>query len=492
VFVCFGMAPLRVEAKCSKGEPQMNSAATQTGCGRMQDLVERALDLSQMDDCVVIAREQSHVHLRWANNAVISNGSGRSRLVTVASIRRSSAGTAVGVVSQTGVTLESLNSLIEDSEASARLSAPARDAQPLILGDSQDCNWDDPAPEIAHSTLGELVPALVTVIACARRQGQSVFGYADCNVESTFVGNSAGLRAKHDEHSGYIQLNLRSADHAKSVWIGATSTDLVGATLNLLFDELQERFRWIKSSRRQLPAGRYETILAPQAVADLMVSMYEAMGAQDAYDGKTVFSHPRGTRIGERLTSTPITLRSDPKALGLQCLPFVVATSSHSQASVFDNGLPLQTTRWIDQGVLTALTHTRHSAEVSGSHVTPRIGNLIMEGPAAACSPTEIIRNTARGLLVSCIWYLRELEPHSLLMTGLTRDGVFLIEDGMVAGAVNNFRFNESPVALLDRIKEVGSSEMTLGRETGSEFPRVKMPWLKIENFNMSSTSDAS
>src|SRR5262249_31904591 len=208
-----------------------------------------------------------------------------------------------------------------------------------------------------------------------------------------------------------------------------------------------------------LPAGRYETLLPPTAVADLLIYLYWSTGAKEAAEGRTVFSKPGGgTRIGERLSALPVTLSSDPRARGLQCAPFVIAHASGPDSSVFDNGLPLGATPWIRDGSLAALVSSRHSAAIAGIPVTPAIANVpfpvqtpgaVPASGAGAPALEQMIASTRRGLLLTCLWYIREVDPQTLLLTGLTRDGVYLVENGEVTAAVNNFRFNESPVGML-------------------------------------------
>jgi predicted Zn-dependent protease len=187
-----------------------------------------------------------------------------------------------------------------------------------------------------------------------------------------------------------------------------------------------------------------------------------------------------------------VTLRSDPAAPFIQCSPFVIAHQSGAALSVFDNGLPLQPTAWIERGVLTSLVQTRHSAELTGLPVTPYVDNLIMDGPAGGPTVDAMVASSERALLLTCLWYIREVDPQTLLLTGLTRDGVYLVEGGEVVGAVNNFRFNESPVDLLGRIAEVGASGRTLPREWSDDFTRTAMPPLRVDGFNMSSVSQAT
>jgi predicted Zn-dependent protease len=177
---------------------------------------------------------------------------------------------------------------------------------------------------------------------------------------------------------------------------------------------------------------------------------------------------------------------------GQQAVPFVVASASSRMSSAFDNGAPVEPTEWIGDGVLSALIQTRHSAAVTGLPFTPWGDNLELGAAGSTATVDELVATTERGLLLTCLWYIREVDPQTLLLTGLTRDGVFLVEDGEVTGAVNNFRFNESPVGMLHRVGEVGRTEDTLAREFGDYVTRTRMPALRIGEFNMSSVSQAS
>jgi predicted Zn-dependent protease len=160
--------------------------------------------------------------------------------------------------------------------------------------------------------------------------------------------------------------------------------------------------------------------------------------------------------------------------------------------SVFDYGLPVIATNWIHDGILSALVQTRHSSRLTGLAVTPYIDNLILHGSAGGHTLAEMISGTRRGLLLTCLWYISEVNPRTLLLTGVTRDGVFLVERGEIVGAVNNFRFSESPLDLLRRIAEIGVTERTLARQWRDYFPRTAMPGLRIDDFHMSAASLAS
>jgi predicted Zn-dependent protease len=249
---------------------------------------------------------------------------------------------------------------------------------------------------------------------------------------------------------------------------------------------------WAKR-RVDLPPGRYETLLPSGAIADLMIYAYWTANARDAEEGRNVYATGDGkTKIGQRFSELPITLRSDPLYPGLETIPFVNFTSSLDDTSwAFDGGLPINATTWIDDGVLQELIRNRGHAARTGAQPTPPADNLIMDGGGTA-SLQQMISTTERGLLLTCLWYIREVDPERLLLTGLTRDGVYLIEDGEVVGAVNNFRFNESPVELLGRITETGVAELTLCREWNDYFNRTIMPTIRVPDFNMSTVSQAS
>ncbi|WP_344892875.1 metallopeptidase TldD-related protein [Actinomadura meridiana] len=456
---------------------------------RPQDAVERALSLSRTDDCVVIADEASTANLRWAGNTLTTNGVTRSSRLTVIALRNTGDGVAAGVVSRSAVDSDDIEDLVRAAEADAAGNEAAEDAAPLVRT-APSGGWDDDPAETGIGVFEGFAPALGEAFAAAQEGDRRLYGFANHALTSTFVGSSAGLRLRHDQPTGLLELNAKGA--GGSAWTGVGTRDFTDVDVPALTGDLARRLEW-GERRVDLPAGRYETILPPSAVADLMIYLYWSAGAQDAHDGRTVFSAPGGgTRVGERLASLPVTLFSDPAAPGLECAPFVVEHASGRESSVFDNGLALGRTDWIGEGDLTALTQTRRSAERTGLPLTPSVDNLVMTGPDGGASLDEMVARTERGLLVTCLWYIREVDPQRLLLTGLTRDGVYLVEGGEVVGAVNNFRFNESPVDLLSRLTEVGATGPTLPREWSDYFTRTAMPPLRVPDFNMSTVSQAS
>ncbi|HEY0636430.1 MAG TPA: metallopeptidase TldD-related protein [Pseudonocardiaceae bacterium] len=462
---------------------------------RPQEVVERALELSRADGCVVHVVERSETNLRWANSTITTNGEMRSRRIAVVSVVNGASGSATGTAEHTSVTADSLEELVRASERIAAANSAADDAAPLVEpadGQPGAAAWsDDPAVTTVDVFAG-VTPALGEAFARSRAAGQQLFGFAEHVVESVYLGSSTGLRLHHDQPGGTVELNAKSLDRSRSAWVGLGTTDFTDVDVTALDAGLVRRLEWA-SRRVDLPAGRYETILPPAAVADLMTLGYAFGTARDADEGRSWFARPGGgTRVGERIATLPLTLRSNPFEPGLGCAPFVHTPSSGLSGSVFDNGLPTTPTAWISDGVLRELVRTRSWAARTGAEPAPMVDNLVLEQPGADAAEADLVAATGRGLLLTCFTYVRLVDPQTLLFTGLTRDGVYLVEGGEVVGAVNNFRFNESPMSLLERATEVGRPERCIGRDINEYFPRTVMPALRIPDFNMSTVSQAS
>jgi predicted Zn-dependent protease len=459
----------------------------------IQELVEQALAASTADGCVVVAAEHTETNLRWAANSLTTNGQMRSRSVTVISIFHSGDDTRAGVVTRAVTNAEELEQLVQASERAGRAATPADDAAPLVDPYPHLDDWGAEPATTSADVFEAFAPTLGATFGRWSRADRLLFGFAEHQMTSYFLATSTGLRRRFDQPNGRVELNGKSRDLARSAWSGVHTQTFADVDLDALTGELNTRLDWAATAL-QLPAGRYETLLPPTAVADLMINAYWTASARDAEEGRNVYSGPDGaTRIGEQLSPAGITLRSDPGAAGLQCAPFdIVTESGGGLQSVFDNGAPVAPTRWIDDGVLTNLARTRAWAGRTGTEPRPLIGNLIMESAGGTSGLTDMIAATERGLLLTCLWYIREVDPQTLLLTGLTRDGVYLIENGRIQGAVNNFRFNESPIDLLGRVSEVGRSEPILPREWSDYFTRASMPAIRVPDFNMSTVSQAS
>ncbi len=446
------------------------------------------------DQCTVIVEETSEVEVRLANNTTTTNGTRRDRRVTVISMRQVVGGVSAGVA-RSGGDVDVVR-LVRAAEEDAAGSPPADDVSPLVepdepaLSDASD-RFDHPPGSTDLSILSDVLGGLTGAFARARDDRHTLAGFAEHRCTTVYAGSSTGLRVAHPQLGGALQLVARSSDGSASTWVGTATSDFTDVSVDDLEGRLRQRLGW-SSVQLDRPAGRYEVVLPAEAVADLMVDLLGGAGGRNAEDGKTVFSRGRGgTRVGESLSTLPFNLRSDPTEPGLTCAPFLIASGSSSDTSVFDNGLPLARTDWISGGRLNRLRYHRAGAARSGVEPAGLIGNLVLEVGGASGSLEDLVARTERGLLLTCLWYIREVDPSTMLLTGLTRDGVYVVEGGQVIGVCNNFRFNESPVDLLGRVTEVGGTERALGREFGEYFQRTAMPPLRIPDFNMSSVSQA-
>lgn len=452
------------------------------------DLVERALLAATVSDTVVLVADVSESSLRWAGNSMTTNGIADSRAWTVVSIVRDGETTRVGTVSSTSADPDDVVAVVRAAEDAARTAPPAADAMPLIAGEQPDAGWGDVAARSSIEVFESIVPGLARGFDGA----DALYGFARHTVRTLWLGTSTGVRRRTVEPTGSFEINGKRGGllDGASAWVGMHTRDFVGLDVDGMLAELSRRLDW--SARRvELSAGRYETILPPSAVADLMIDLMWSMDGRGAQEGRTALSAPGGgTRVGERLGTLGLTLYSDPAEPGLEYAPFVVAESSSDSVSVFDNGVDAERVEWIDDGVISALAYPRSAAAEFGTRPTALGDNLVMTGGTGGTTD-DLVARTERGLLLTTLWYIREVDPTTLLLTGLTRDGVYLVEDGRITAEVNNFRFNEGPLDLLRRATEAGATVPTLPREWSDWFTRAAMPPLRVPDFHMSSVSAA-
>jgi predicted Zn-dependent protease len=474
------------------------SAGRETS-GRLVEIGLAAAAAIPETGCAVLVEETSRVNLRWALSGLTTNGLTVARSVTVIVAAPVTGGTGVGVLSRQGIDAAGVTELVADAARLAQRGTPAEDANPFIDGTAwtgtAGAGWDDPAAETGAAALAGVAAALGEVFGRSAGQQRESFGFALHEMTTTWLGTSAGLRYRHVQPRGTIELTGKAGGRTRSAWIGQGTRDFSDVDVLALDDEVATRLRW-QERTIELPPGRYDTVLPPSAVADFLVYYLWSSDARSAYEGRSVFAKQSGgtsgeTRIGETLTAQPLTLSSDPHHPGLEGSDRVLTASSSPMASVFDNGLPTPAAKWLDAGRIAALPTTRHTAALTGLPVVPAAGNLILDGKGSG-GTLDLVAGLDNGLLLTCLWYIREVDPQTLLLTGLTRDGVYVVEGGEVIGATTNFRFNESPVDLLTRVQAAGASEITLPREWGEWFTRTSMPALRIEGYNMSTVSEAS
>jgi predicted Zn-dependent protease len=451
----------------------------------LQDTIDRVLRLSKSDACIVIARRVASVNIRWAHNTVTTNGDADDVQLTVIAI----SGRRVASVTRTYFPPERLEEMVREAEAACDRRPEAPDYMPLIDGRGAPSDWAAPPADSDIHEFDPLVPKLRTLYEDARRANIATFGYTEFQTATTFVATSTGLRTRYTERMGKVEMTGKTPDFERSSWVGQVTQDFGDVDVREMFETLQQRLGWA-AQRIDMPAGAYEVLLEPSPAADLAISAYWFMMRRDADEGRSPYSRPGGgTRLGECIFGD-VTMYSDPGEPAIETTPFHYGVESGSASSVFDNGLELSRSDWVRNGVLQNLITPRYwAAKTPDARVMPYVNNLVLAGSGP--STREMIAQTERALLVTCFWYIRTVDPQSALLTGLTRDGVFLIEHGQVKGAVNNFRWNMSPIAALAQVTQTGSSSLALPREH-DEFLRSKAPALRIERFNMSSVSEAS
>jgi predicted Zn-dependent protease len=461
-----------------------------------QQIIDTALGASRSDGCVVVVQSSTEANVRWANTTVTTNGLARRLSWFVVSVMDGAAGTVAASAASAG-SAEDVARIVRQSNDAARAAAaagPARDAMPLVgpeTGDTLD-GYDDPPAETSFEVYGELIGSLARAFDAARGGDQVLYGFARHEVTTIHLGSSTGLRRRWVQPTGTLEVNAKSVDLRRSAWAGLSTPDFAGVDVEAVSAGLESRLEWATRSLT-LPPGRYPTVLPPTAVADFLIYLAWSADSRSAHEGRSAFSAPGGgTRVGERLTDRALTLYSDPAARGAECTPFLVTAQSSDEISVFDNGAAVGRLDLVRDGAISGLLNTRGSAQEFGEPFRPAGDNLLLTGGDDGRGTEDLIAGVRRGLLLTSLWYIREVDPMTLLLTGLTRDGVFLVENGEIVAAVNNFRFNMSPLDVLRQAADVGGSVPTLSREWSDWFSRTVMPPILVDGFHMSSVSEAT
>jgi predicted Zn-dependent protease len=457
------------------------------GGGSPQRLVEHALETSASEQCIAIVNDTTSANLRWANNTLTTNGVMHSVDVTVIAFQ----GAGNASISGTAASLDQVTALVEAADRAAAVADEAEDRAELLTRDAA-ADWSEGPVDTSIQVFESFAEQLGDAFRQADAERRILYGFVFHEMTTTYVGSSTGLRLRHVQPTGHYGCTAKNSELTNSAWVGGATRDFADVDASRMAADLVTRLGW-GERRIDIPAGRYDTILPPTAVADMMAYAYFEAGARNANDGRTVYSKPGGgTRIGEQIVNQGVRLYSDPSYPGLESAPFVVEGGSSDRSSVYDNGLPLSSTDWIADGRLASLIQTRHTADITGQPTTPAVENLILDIDGASGTEADLLSGLDDGLLLTCMWYIREVDPQTLLLTGLTRDGVYRVEGGEIVGAVNNFRYNESPIDLLRRYTHASETVPSFSREWGEDFfSRTATPALRIPDFNMSSVSQA-
>ena len=431
--------------------------------GGPQRLVDHALETSTSEQCIAIVHDTTSANLRWANNTLTTNGVMHAIDVTVIAFQ----GAGNASVSGTASSPDQVRALVGSADRAAALADAAEDRAELVTGDAAR-DWSDPPGDTSIQVFENFASQLGEAFSRADAEKRILYGFVFHEVTTTYLGSSTGLRLRHVQPTGHFGCTAKNTELTNSAWVGGSTRDFKDVDSTRMAADLATRLSW-GERRLDLPAGRYDTILPPTAVADVLIDAYWSAGARTSADGQTIFSRPGGgTRIGERMVNPGVRLHSDPSYAGLECAPFVITGGSSDRTSVYDNGVPLGPTDWIRDGRLTSLMQTRHTADLMGQPTTPGIDNLVLDIEGSSGTEADLVAGMEDGLLLTCMWYIREVDPQTMLLTGLTRDGVYRVEGGEITGAVNNFRFNESPIDMLRRYTHASQTDGRASRGSGA------------------------
>ena len=457
-----------------------------------QELIERITAAADYDDCIVIVEAKWQANLRWASSTLTTNGVIAEQTVTVIAFVAVEGGMATGSVSRTNVGLEEISAIAKEAGAIALEAGVAEDQAPL-LRDKSVGEWNAPHISTGSEVFATFAPNLGELFKKSKSDQIELFGYAEHNQVNTWMGSKGGLRLRHNQPAGRLEMTGKSHNRTRSTWEGRATRDFSDVDLNGVDRGIRQRLEW-QSRTSAKAAGRYQTVAPSGSVADLLAFLLWTSPARDAAEGRSVYSkkgETGKTRIGETFAKLPINIFSDPTYKGLECSPFNVATSGSPFSSVFDNGLPQTKWDFVKDGKLAGLISTRAVEKATGIPYGSGGDNVILDSPGSTGDLASQIAKVKSGLLLTTLWYIRMVDPVTSLLTGLTRDGVYEIKNGEVVGAVNNFRWNESPVDLLGRISSASSSEITATREF-EDLARTATPAVIFEDFNMSTVSQAN
>ncbi len=433
-------------------------------------IIDKVKKLSKSDEVIVNIGGGYQADVRFAANQMSTAGGVSNSQMSVLSVIGKKHATAV----TNDLSDDSLKRVVEQSETLTRLSPDDPEWLPG-LGPQTYLPVSRYFDSTANLSPEDRARAALTALEPARKAGDlQAAGFIVVNAGSNALGNSKGLFAYDRSTNANYTLTVRTSDGTGSGWAGAVHPDWRQLNFASVSNTAIEKAR-LSRNPVAIEPGRYTVILEPQAVGDLVQLIGGSLAARTADEGRSAFAKQGGgNKIGEKLVDSRVTIISDPQDPQLLGQPFD------------GQGLPAKRMVWVENGVLKQLAYSRFWAQKQGKEPTPGAGSMKMIG--GTTTTEEMIKSTPRGILVTRLWYLRQVDPRTILFTGLTRDGTFLIENGKVTKAIKNFRFNESPLFMLNNIEAIGPAVRLAGTEGGGA---IVMPALKVKDFNFTSLSDA-
>ncbi|NNE97409.1 MAG: TldD/PmbA family protein, partial [Pyrinomonadaceae bacterium] len=413
---------------------------------------------------------EKYSHLRFARNAFLTSGNTveRGAGITVWINKRR------GSSSTTDLADESLKAMVEQAEEIAKISPVDRQYLPT-LGQQKYKESKRFSENTANVPLKDRAKSVSEILKKSDKAGVISAGFHEARA---FAGGFATKNKNFNfEKSTYANLSItaRTPDGKSSGYFSRSKIDLNELDTERIANESIRKAVEGRNARI-IEAGVYPVILEPQAVADLVGRIAFQFNARRAEEGRSPFSEKGGkTKLGQQIFDKRVNLYSDPWNAE-------VPASSSAQA-----GLPAEKFYLVKDGVLENLTYSRFWAKRKNVKPTPGPVNAIFESGAKSIALEKMIENTEKALLIGRFWYIRTTDARTASVTGLTRDGVWMVENGKIAYPVKNFRFNQSLIGMLadGNVEMIGETERIGGGRASL------MPALKLKEFNFTSQSEA-
>ncbi|WP_426176453.1 TldD/PmbA family protein [Massilia sp. TWR1-2-2] len=433
-------------------------------------ITDRVMSFTKADQCTVTLTGSRTGNIRFARNNVSTAG-----LVDNAQL---SVSVAYGKRQGTAIINEfddkSLEKVVRRAEDLARLAPENPEFMPAVAKQAYKPSATFSARTAAIDPDMRAQAAAYSIEA-SRKNKLVCAGFFTDRTSFETIANSNGVFGHQQATSLDFTCTVRTEDGRGSGWVKRSAGDFA------LFDPREASDVAIEKALRSVEAkalepGRYTVILEPAATSDLIGYMLSGFDARQADEGRSFLSRKGGgNRLGEKLFDSQVNIWSDPWDKDVAVLPWDSATM-----------LPRERMAMIKDGRVAALDYSLYWARKQGVRPVGSPGNMIMAGTSK--STAELIANTKKGVLVTRTWYIRLVDPQSVLLTGLTRDGTFYIENGKIKHPIKNFRFNESPVTMLNNIEEIGKPQIIAGDEVQYS---MLIPPMKVRDFNFTSLSDA-
>ena len=437
-----------------------------------QRIAERALLFSTADQARVNLSSTDTGNTRFAQNQMSTSGDATNATLSMTS----ALGNKVASATTNIFDDDALRRVVDTSEQLARLVPD----NPEYMGELGSQTYPDARPyfdSTANLVPEERARAIAAVTEQAASRNLISTGFLIHQAASTAVATSEGLFAYGTSTRVNFTTTVRTPDGTGSGWGGTSAHDWNDLDTRALGARAVEKAVASRSPRAVEP-GRWTVVMEPTTVGNMVSLMMGQLGARGADEGRSFFSKPGGgTKIGDQFVDTRVNIHSDPGDRRIFSSPFN------------GGGFPNRRMVWVEDGVLQNLNYSRYWASQQGRQPTGFPSGWYVSGGSSTLD--EMIASTERGLLLTRFWYIRGVDPRTILYTGLTRDGTFLIENGEISHPVKNFRWNESPIFMLNNVEMMGEPVRVSSGESSGLTNAVVVPPLKVRDFTMSSLSDA-